>query len=114
MMMVSGSRMSMGSKWPDYRPQMISFGRQARWGTNSGVGVARARILALFHVLRHVGLAPRQSALRRSWPKVQPSNDQQGCKICAGKQGSWRPTKYQVSLMQFPEPPVEISTHLSS
>jgi hypothetical protein len=30
MMMVSGSRMSMGSKWPEYGAQMISFGCQGR------------------------------------------------------------------------------------
>jgi hypothetical protein len=63
MLVVSGSRMSMGSKWPEYGAQMISFGRQgrgsvARWG--SGVGVARTRILAPFS--RAAACGPRRLA----------------------------------------------------
>jgi hypothetical protein len=55
MLVVSGSRMSMGSKWPEYGAQMISFGRQG-----SGVGVARTRILAPFS--RAAACGPRRLA----------------------------------------------------
>jgi hypothetical protein len=89
MLVVSGSRMSMGSKWPEYGAQMISFGRQgrgsvARWG--SGVGVARTRILAPFS--RAAACGPGASPIC-SPSILDGSTFQQGCKQgCTAKLGS--------------------------
>jgi hypothetical protein len=80
MLVVSGSRMSMGSKWPEYGAQMISFGRQG-----SGVGVARTRILAPFS--RAAACGPGASPIC-SPSILDGSTFQQGCKQgCTAKLG---------------------------